>query len=299
MVDYLVVALQHPSGGWVAVLPDCVGVTGRATSMQHAIDRATAQAREFCAIVVGIKKAMPAPCELGDAQRNYRWAKEYASAHGPLPVGTVEAVVSRGLVNASLRLTPDHVHGTFEALARNAGTSEFVHRTDTLYTSAKILQDENLLLRAGRTTVIPAASEENFENAVAAYNAAVQAGEKAHPLDAGQIELARQFATSPTLLGIGIGAAGTGKSTAMGLVRAAITAAGGHIIGLAPSAIAAANLGEQLGVTAATTEKFLLINQDTNTTGQTARLSTPGRWAAPARSKLCRACRSTSGSSSA
>jgi hypothetical protein len=77
MVDYLVVALQHPSGGWVAVLPDFVGVTGRATSMQHAIDRATAGAREFCAILVGIKKAMPTPCELGDAQRNRRWAKEY------------------------------------------------------------------------------------------------------------------------------------------------------------------------------------------------------------------------------
>ena len=77
MVDYLVVALQHPSGGWVAVLPDFVGITGRATSMQHAIDRATAGAREFCAIVVGIRKAMPAPCELGDAQRNHRWAKEY------------------------------------------------------------------------------------------------------------------------------------------------------------------------------------------------------------------------------
>ena len=77
MVDYLVVALQHPSGGWVAVLPDFVGVTGRATSMQHAIDRATAGAREFCAILVGIKKAMPTPCELSDAQRNRRWAKEY------------------------------------------------------------------------------------------------------------------------------------------------------------------------------------------------------------------------------
>ena len=61
MMDYLVVALQHPSGGWVAVLPDFVGITGRATSMKHAIDRATAGAREFCAIVVGIKKAMPAP----------------------------------------------------------------------------------------------------------------------------------------------------------------------------------------------------------------------------------------------
>lgn len=77
MVDYLVVALQHPSGGWVAVLPDFVGVTGRATSMQHAIDRATAGAREFCAIVIGIRKTMPEPCELADAQRNHRWAKEY------------------------------------------------------------------------------------------------------------------------------------------------------------------------------------------------------------------------------
>jgi hypothetical protein len=77
MVDYLVVALQHPSGGWVAVLPDFVGVTGRATSMQHAIDRATAQAREFCAIVVGVRKVMPEPCELADVQRNHRWAKEY------------------------------------------------------------------------------------------------------------------------------------------------------------------------------------------------------------------------------
>lgn len=77
MVDYLVIALQHPSGGWVAVLPDFVGITGRATSMQHAIDRATAGAREFCAIVVGLGKAMPVPCELADAQRNHRWAKEY------------------------------------------------------------------------------------------------------------------------------------------------------------------------------------------------------------------------------
>lgn len=77
MVDYLVVALQHPSGGWVAVLPDFIGVTGRATSMQHAIDRATAGAREYCAVVFGIRKAMPAPCALEDAQRNHRWAKEY------------------------------------------------------------------------------------------------------------------------------------------------------------------------------------------------------------------------------
>ena len=77
MVDYLVVALQHPSGGWVAVLPDFVGVTGRATSMQHAIDRATAGAREMCAVLVDIRKTMPPPCDLATAQKNHRWAKEY------------------------------------------------------------------------------------------------------------------------------------------------------------------------------------------------------------------------------
>ncbi|MEZ5832009.1 MAG: hypothetical protein R3D05_12600 [Dongiaceae bacterium] len=77
MVDYLVVALQHPSGGWVAVLPDFVGVTGRAVTLQHAVDRATAEAREVCAVVVRIMKKMPEPCDLATAQRNLRWAKEY------------------------------------------------------------------------------------------------------------------------------------------------------------------------------------------------------------------------------
>ena len=71
-------------------------------------------------------------------------------------------------------------------------------------------------------------------------------GGKAHPLDTGQIELAREFATSSKLLTVGIGAAGTGKSSSMGLVRAAITHAGGRVIG-GRSAAAAANLGEQLG----------------------------------------------------
>jgi predicted RNase H-like HicB family nuclease len=77
MVDYLVVTLQHPSGGWVAVLPDFIGVTGRATSMQHAIERATAAAREVCAVIFDIRKDMPKPCDLVAVQKNLRWAKEY------------------------------------------------------------------------------------------------------------------------------------------------------------------------------------------------------------------------------
>lgn len=189
-----------------------------------------------------------------------RWAKEYASDHGPLAPGVVDSVVARSLDTASVRITPTQVHGDFRALSMETGELSFEHRTDTLYTSTAILEDENLLIRAGSQDVIPAASLADFDAAVDDYQRAVDAGEKSHPLDEGQIELARQFATSSKLLGIGIGAAGTGKSTAMSLVRAAITHAGGRVIGLAPSAVAAANLGDQLGATAATTDKFLISN---------------------------------------
>jgi predicted RNase H-like HicB family nuclease len=77
MVEYLVVALPHPSGGWVATLPDFVGVTGRAVDMDRAIERAAVAAREVCGIVVEVRKAMPEPCALAEAQKNHRWAKEY------------------------------------------------------------------------------------------------------------------------------------------------------------------------------------------------------------------------------
>jgi len=89
MIEYLVVALQHPSGGWVAVLPDFVGVTGRSVDMQHAIDRATAEAREVCFTVVEVRKAMPEPCDLVTAQRDHRWAKEYGISWDQAVIQTV------------------------------------------------------------------------------------------------------------------------------------------------------------------------------------------------------------------
>ncbi|SDQ03514.1 MobF family relaxase [Arthrobacter crystallopoietes] len=217
-----------------------------------------AAARHIVASVSGKRSTWTAQNVMAEANR---WAREYALEHGPVPAGTVAAVVSRSLGTVSVRITPDQVHGRFEALTRNAGTADFNHRTDTRYTSTKILEDENLLLRAGHKDVIPAASMQDFDAAVAAYNQAVATGEKSHPLDTGQIDLAREFATSSKLLSVGIGAAGTGKSSSMGLVRAAITHAGGRVIGLAPSAVAAANLGGQLGVAAATTDKFLHTNR--------------------------------------
>ena len=77
MVDYLVVAFPHPSCGWVAVLPDFIGVTGRGADVDEAIERALTGAQDVCIALASINKPMPQPADLAHAQRNQRWAKEY------------------------------------------------------------------------------------------------------------------------------------------------------------------------------------------------------------------------------
>jgi hypothetical protein len=59
-------------------------------------------------------------------------------------------------------------------------------------------------------------------------------------LNAGQVALVRQMATSGAQLQLAIAPAGAGKTTALWALAAAWTKAGGHVIGLAPSAAAVA-----------------------------------------------------------
>jgi predicted RNase H-like HicB family nuclease len=77
MVEYLIVAFPHPSCGWVAVLPDFVGVTGRGAHVEEAIERAISGAQDVCIALASINKPLPRPGELAHAKRNQRWAKEY------------------------------------------------------------------------------------------------------------------------------------------------------------------------------------------------------------------------------
>ena len=66
-------------------------------------------------------------------------------------------------------------------------------------------------------------------------------------LNAGQAALVHGMATSGARLQLAIAPAGAGKTTAMRALAAAWEADGGTVIGLAPSAAAAAVLREQLG----------------------------------------------------
>ncbi|WP_423185161.1 MobF family relaxase [Arthrobacter sp. NyZ413] len=189
----------------------------------------------------------------------WRWAKTHGMEHGHVDTATLDQVIDTALGTFSVSLTPASIHPTFRALAREDGTSVFVHRTDTRYTSTRVLADENLLLRAAATDVTPAATRAGFDTALEAFNARLKKS-KGYTLGDDQVAFARELATSGKLLAVGIGPAGAGKTTAMELVREAVTAAGHKVIALAPSAIAAKALGQSINAVAATTDLMLTVH---------------------------------------
>jgi hypothetical protein len=75
-------------------------------------------------------------------------------------------------------------------------------------------------------------------------------------LDPGQASLVRQMCTSGARLQLAIAPAGAGKTTAMRALTLAWTEGGGQVLGLAPSAAAAAVLGEQTGIRTDTLAKL-------------------------------------------
>ncbi len=75
-------------------------------------------------------------------------------------------------------------------------------------------------------------------------------------LDAGQASLVRQMCTSGARLQLAVAPAGAGKTTAMCALPLAWAQDGGQVIGLAPSAAAAAVLAEQTGIRTDTLAKL-------------------------------------------
>jgi ATP-dependent exoDNAse (exonuclease V) alpha subunit len=91
-------------------------------------------------------------------------------------------------------------------------------------------------------------------------------------LDAGQTSLVRQMCTSGARLQLAIAPAGAGKTTAMRAFTLAWTQDGGHVVGLAPSAAAAAVLGEQTGIRSDTLAKLTWSIQHGNLPDWAARI---------------------------
>ena len=163
----------------------------------------------------------------------------------------VDLVTDHTLRDASVRLTPagDGIDEPAE-LRRTDGSSMFEVAGSTIYTSTQILAAEARLVEAAGIT------DRHRANPDAVDLALLEQAANGITLNPGQAALVIQMATSGARLQLAIAPAGAGKTTAMRALTAAWVEDGGTVIGLAPSAAAAAVLREQTGATTDTLAKL-------------------------------------------
>ena len=123
---------------------------------------------------------------------------------------------------------------------RPDGASVYDVHGATLYTSAKVLSAENELLALAARSGGHALADVRVEVAIAASAA------KGFELNDAQAAMVRDLATSGAVVQLALAPAGTGKTTTMSVLADAWTEGGGQVIGLAPSAQAAHELGQAI-----------------------------------------------------
>jgi AAA domain len=163
----------------------------------------------------------------------------------------VELLVAEVLQTRSISLAPteDDIREP-EALRRADDSSVYTVAGSDLFTSARILAaEQRLVAAAGRTDgrVLDAGTVEL---------ALLESAANGNALDAGQAALVRSMCTSGARLQLAIAPAGAGKTTTMRTLVRAWRDNGGHVVGLAPSAAAAAQLRDHTGAPAETLAKL-------------------------------------------
>ena len=149
----------------------------------------------------------------------------------------VELLVAEVLQTRSISLTrPDDGISEPAVLRRIDGSSVYTVAGSGLFTSNRILAAEQRLVAAGGRT------DGRVADAATVELALLESAANGNALDAGQAALVRSMCTSGARLQLAIAPAGAGKTTAMRTLIQAWRDSGGQVVGLAPSAAAAAQL---------------------------------------------------------
>lgn len=153
----------------------------------------------------------------------------------------------------STRLTPPELAVSPAEFRRADETSVFRPRNSARYSSIALLDAEERLLAASHATDAPVVSVATLERA--------ERARRNHGIVLGDDQRAalHAIATSARPLDLLIGPAGAGKTTAMHALRLAWEHEHGRgsVIGLAPSAAAARELADDLGIATENTAKWL------------------------------------------
>jgi hypothetical protein len=152
----------------------------------------------------------------------------------------VDLLVHKVLSDRSVSLARPDTIVEPKALQRSDGASVYTVAGAELFTTTRIMEaEQRLIATAGRR-------DGHAITTAAVDMALLEATANGVSLNAGQIALVRDMSTSGARLQLAIAPAGTGKTTAMHALATAWRHGGGTVIGLAPTAAAAAVLRDQI-----------------------------------------------------
>jgi hypothetical protein len=175
-----------------------------------------------------------------------------------IPLQALDAAIDQALTVAvsaglSLRLEPAPGRGPADmealepaGLRRMDGSSVYATAHTQLYTIPALLAAERRILAAAERTDGHQAPAGLIELAF------LEARLAGRPLNDGQQAMVRELAASGRRMQVAIAPAGTGKTTALGVLASAWADAGGTVLGAAPSAVAASELREAIAHPAVT-----------------------------------------------
>ncbi|WOF24755.1 MobF family relaxase [Microbacterium betulae] len=163
---------------------------------------------------------------------------------------------------ASLRLTPPELASSPAEFRRPDGTSVFRPKHSALFSSEVLLAAEDRLLERARTTTAPTVPLTTVERITKRPDS------KGRMLGDDQAAALTKVALSGRMVDVLVGPAGAGKTTAMSALRRAWEHEHGRgsVVGLAPSAVAAQVLADDLGIQTENTAKWLDTHDRTGET---------------------------------
>lgn len=163
---------------------------------------------------------------------------------------------------ASLRLTPPELASSPAGFRRPDGTSVFRPKHSTVFSSEVLLAAEDRLLERARTTTGPTVPLATVERITA------RPDREGRMLGPDQADALAKIALSGRMIDVLVGPAGAGKTTAMNALRRAWEHEHGRgsVVGLAPSAVAAQVLADDLGIATENTAKWLDTHDRTGAT---------------------------------
>lgn len=171
----------------------------------------------------------------------------------------VVGMVVDGAERASIQLTPPELASSPTVFRRADGSSRFRPVASTVYSSPEILAAEDRLLERARSMTSPTVPVEVIEKVTRRPD-----GDGRFLADDQAVALTG-VAISGRAVDVLVGPAGAGKTTAMRALRTAWEREHGRgsVVGLAPSAVAAQVLADDLGIRTENTAKWWHDHQNT------------------------------------